>query len=452
MPLMVQDWPACRTAGLPKHLSHIDRHLLHIDMVSDNVPQASTEASIGKTAQVCVWVCSLQDKFRLLPPTPPQYAQLLSRICLRGSSTSAPTPLVRSYCPLAGVLPLSCSTAVQSCTAAAAAEALCCPSLSPTEALPTLQWAMLQCPPLGGTMSSVQTHWAMVEVRSLQVMHRAQSQGKSTNRGVPLQQQCWHGRAFRKVCRGLMHCLSLNAASFLLLADARQSRSKLGLIVGLTVSFGVPLLLLSLAALVGGTVLLGYRRHCGASFEHKQSASSVLTDELQVQPLPLPRCMWRLMRLGRLLAAGQCRTAGPSKPPHHLLSCGRFTLSEASSVPCFLMGHAASAMARGSSGLLHWSVAANHCRKAWRGLCKTLQRQDKSLSSHVGASRPVLVGVRTLAGLSLPTGPFGYLTSALLHHTCRTCTFKPPTTLHRCPSAATGATATPALQGCSAVP
>ena len=103
-----------------------------------------------------------------------------------------------------------------------------------------------------------------------------------------------------------MHRLSLNAASSLLLADAQRLRSKLGLIVGLTVSLGVALLLLSLAALVVSTGLLSCRGQRGAPFQHKQSASSALTEELQVRPLPLPSCMWRLM-MGCLLAAGECQ-------------------------------------------------------------------------------------------------------------------------------------------------
>ena len=81
-----------------------------------------------------------------------------------------------------------------------------------------------------------------------------------------------------------MHCLSLSAASFLLLAAAHRSRSKLGLIVGLTVSLGVLLLLLSLATLAGSKVLLSSRGRRHAAFQDKQSASSVLTDELQVRP------------------------------------------------------------------------------------------------------------------------------------------------------------------------
>ena len=81
-----------------------------------------------------------------------------------------------------------------------------------------------------------------------------------------------------------MCCLSLNAASFVLLAAAQRSRSKLGLIVGLTVSLGVLLLLLSLAAMAGSKMLLKSRGRRSAAFQDKQSASSVLTDELQVRP------------------------------------------------------------------------------------------------------------------------------------------------------------------------
>ena len=161
-----------------------------------------------------------------------------------------------------------------------------------------LQWAMPQCPPLGGMMWSVQTHWAVVKVRSVPNMHHAYIQCEAAT-GVfhcsSLACMIAVCCAARKVCRA-MHCLSLNAASLLLLADAQRSRSKLGLIVGLTVSLGVPLLLLSLAALV----LLSCRGQRGASFQHTQSASSVLTDELQVRPLLLPSCVWRLMSDGLL--------------------------------------------------------------------------------------------------------------------------------------------------------
>ena len=114
-----------------------------------------------------------------------------------------------------------------------------------------------------------------------------------------------------------MRCLSLKAASVLLLAAAQRSRSKLGLVVGLTVGLGVPLLLLSLTALVGGTVLLSCRGRRSTSFQDKQSASSVLTDELQVRPLLLPKCMWHRIYLGCLLAAGQCHTTSLTTTPHH---------------------------------------------------------------------------------------------------------------------------------------
>ena len=184
-------------------------------------------------------------------------------------------------------------------------------------------------------MWSVQTYRAVVKVRLVPAMHCIHIQRKaatgvcrcSSTAGVFAVR-----RAFRKVCRGVMHCLFLNVASVLLLADVQRSRSKLGLIV--TVSLGIPLLLLFLTALVRGTVLLRRRARRGASFQHRQSALSVLTDELQVRPLPLPNCMWGLIGLESFLAAGQCHTARLSKPLHHQLPPTRLILSKGPSLIC----------------------------------------------------------------------------------------------------------------------
>ena len=127
MPIVVRAWPACRTAGLPEHMLHIDRHDLQIAKVAADVPQASTMGPTGKKADVCMFVCSLQNKFRPLPPMPPRYAQLPWHICRRGSPMSALVLSVRSCCPLAGALSLS--------------ELLdCCPWVS---AFPTVQVLLL---------------------------------------------------------------------------------------------------------------------------------------------------------------------------------------------------------------------------------------------------------------------------------------------------------------------
>ena len=67
-----------------------------------SVPQAPTKASTGTTAQVRASVCRLQDKSRLSPPMPPQYAPLLLHTCPKRSPMVAPTLLVRSCCPIGG--------------------------------------------------------------------------------------------------------------------------------------------------------------------------------------------------------------------------------------------------------------------------------------------------------------------------------------------------------------